>query len=624
MSITLINPGSPIALSGAMIGPRFHSAEQLQAGRFPSAAELAVPTREIDAFAPDHDADGTRRLSIPTDRNILIQSHPRSDFVDAKGKLKQVRSHVTLADIKKVSGSPNLGIGYLENLDGTVLFLRTGAFLIGADGVFQSLTINHDPISTPFMQAIRINRVDDEMEAHGSQSVVPNMQGKPWSDFLEWLKHTYIKDPTKFYAFAVTVNTNSASFAVTTRTPNPTGDFSSHERILRDNQQPSLYLGGFYTPESADPELYTPGFHFVGVKSFSDGRDRDGGRLLDCNINNITFLQMAAIDDVVILDHAGPVTKTPDVVVRPPEPEEIRVPLASINTALYAHLPLLERQATQENAWMHTQATRVLYEMLTDMIRKRGQKEVLQIADLAPSIFPVAMARALTTLYQSGVSYLETQPIHYAALNGDSRVTSRLRDLVCEDPSIFPPTVSKSRFMSGDAYDPLHIRHLRQPLLDQNVDLLTSLMFLHHATPRKLFQLAQTAHQFMADGAQWFIHDLFMPNGEPYYTSPSHLMSRKEAFFPFEQVPHQQQHIPEWRRDFLKTFDTYLAAKGISRNHRQQLFTHVRYQDFPFSMQMMEHVLNHVGFQTTKHPFHPRFAKHPMAPYLGVIVAKKA
>ncbi|MBU0504898.1 MAG: acetolactate decarboxylase [bacterium] len=622
MSITLINPGSPIALSGAMIGTRFHSAEQLQAGRFPSAAELAAPTRDTDVFSPDYDSDGIQRLKIPTNRNILIQSHPRSHFVDTDGQLKQVRSRVTLADMKKASGSPNLGIGYLENLGGTVLFLRSGAFLINADGVFQSLNINHDPMSTPFMQAIHINRVDDEKEAHGKDSVVHNMKGRPWSSFLDWLKLTYIKDPNKFYAFAVTLNTHWARFTVTKDTQPPTSDFASHERTLYDKDHPSLYLGGFYIPESADPERYQPGFHFVGIKTFSDGKQQDGGRLLDCKISNITFLQMAEIDDVVILDNGG--TATEPLTISESEPKDPRVPLASINRALYEHLPQPERQATQENAWMHTQATRVLYETLSAMIQERNLQEIIQIADLAPSIFPVALTRALTTLYQSGERYLETQRFHFASMDRESRVTARLRDLVCEKPSIFPPNVSKSRFLTGDALDPQHIRYLGQPLLDQRVDLLTSLMFLHHATPRQLFTLAQSAYQTLASGAQWLIHDLFMPDGEPYYTSPSHIVRRTEAFFPFEQVPHQFKNPPEWRKQFISTLEMYLRDKGVSRKDVDNLFTHVKLQDFPFSMEMMEHVLNHVGFETQRMPFEARFKKHPMAPYLGVIVAKKA
>ncbi|EKD50415.1 MAG: hypothetical protein ACD_62C00545G0002 [uncultured bacterium] len=649
-------------------------------GPLPTGAEIQgyFASRTINVDGNTGTPRPTHEIGHPVQlqacRNVLIRSHPLERFIHPRGDIASVTSDVTLSNILASTSNTAIGFGYPEGLRGVIQFYLGSAFLIGTDGQFKRLNGVDAHSRLAYAMAAYVVRTDHDLIKYDPECLSGGqLSGKNLDDLIEWIRTLKEFDPQSACAMTLTLNVQWAQFAIPKPPVSVGNDFRSLQKLITDNTKPQLLISVIYSPTEVDSPLGHKGFHFVGVKTtVNAGSPTDGGVLINCKINNVTRLQIAKIDEHVCLTDGAcslpapqqrptpsptqvptrvtTSTKVPAPIRVAPRPQPTipqkpapakQQPVVVARTAPTTADPLLElipqpdQTLMASNVWMHTETAHVLAQQLAEWLSGKTILRPVQLADVGSGAVPITLCRILAELATAKDPSFSRLLFHLAILDSDQQAINRFCDLAttpapgkdkwgkksADIPSSpFPKSIVEKRMLRGNTWSPTDVGRLRPEFLPQPVDVLFTGMLLHQGKPEQVYTLAQNVHSILTDGGLWLIHDLFMPDTEPYLTIASEVTREYSGFsFPFKRVFRHAVEDNQARNAFLRALSSYKGASPSPNDLREQVTSQV----FPYTMPMVTHLLQQAGFDTTVIPYAPLFGEHALAPWIGAIVARK-
>jgi SAM-dependent methyltransferase len=273
------------------------------------------------------------------------------------------------------------------------------------------------------------------------------------------------------------------------------------------------------------------------------------------------------------------------------------------------------RFLVETNVLLHREAAALIRDSLGRRIEGVAAGKCLRVLDLACGALPITVAEVLGAFPACRFDYLGID------INPDQVAAARRFS--------FPGNVAAT-VLEGNAWDLAHLGH------GGGFDLVFSGMNLHHGTPAEWSCLARQLRDQLADGGQFFAHDVYRPVGSPYFPRPDlrdpnanhaemrlipELQLSPEVGLPDSDFSEWAESEPTWRSDYLARMQAVLLERGAAAVGVESTIAHMKARDFPLTTNAFRLVFEQFGFTVDIRNYDD--CGEPMAPYVALCIAEK-
>jgi len=194
------------------------------------------------------------------------------------------------------------------------------------------------------------------------------------------------------------------------------------------------------------------------------------------------------------------------------------------------------------------------------------------------------------------------------------------KDLASVKSFAFPASVKKQTLLVANAYD-LN----RQKLPSRSFDVIYSGLNFHHLSAKELTKTINDCYEILEPGGFLVIHDLIRPQGYSRIEKPDDRLFVPEGALEgirLNPVFAKTNQGANWKTECLECTISSINELGMDEKTKKAILDHVAVNEFPFSFEEYQAVLEAKGFKVQTQGF-AEFEPRKLAKFFGLIVAQK-